>query len=87
MAPYPFQHFPTFVEYCGWLRGKGGKTSKGDNRWGRFTVLVSPDGQRTVTEAGTGDDEVLTPTTVERLDTRLGLKSPWHPQFDDYPDD
>lgn len=87
MAPYPFQPCPAFIQYCEWLRREGGKTLKGNNHWDRFTVLVSPDGQRTLTEAGTRDDEVLTPTTVERLDIRLGIESPWHPKFDQYPDD
>jgi hypothetical protein len=30
-----------------------------------------------VIEAGTELDDYLVPTTVDRLDRRLGLKSPW----------
>jgi hypothetical protein len=41
-----------------------------------LTKITAPSG-RWVIEAGTLPDEHLTPTTVGRLDRRLGLTSPW----------
>jgi hypothetical protein len=41
-----------------------------------MTRIVAPSG-RHVVEVGTNDDDVLVPTTVGRLDRRLGLDSPF----------
>ncbi len=41
-----------------------------------FTRIEAPSG-RFVTEAGTRHDEYLTPSSVHRLDRRLGLTSPF----------
>ena len=83
MPAFPFQSFPTLEEYCQWLAGKGGSVEEGENEWGRFTRMISPDGESRVIEAGTEQAEVLAPSSVVRLDCRLGLVSPWKPSFDD----
>ena len=79
MAAYPFQPFPTFAEYCEWLIGQGGKVAEGGkNEWGSFTRLSSPNNRLHALEAGTKPDERLVPSTIERLDSRLGIVSPWN---------
>lgn len=81
MSAHPFQQFPTLEEYCEWLVGQGGTTEEGDNKWGSFTRLISPDGHHRVVEAGTPKTEVLVPSSVIRLDHRLQMTSPWAPHF------
>lgn len=85
MTASPFQPFPRLEQYCQWLTSEGGSVEQGDNRWGGFTRLISPDGKSQVVEAGTEPEEVLAPSSLLRLDYRLDLVSPWSPQS--VPDD
>jgi hypothetical protein len=47
-----------------------------DGRPFPITRIVSPNG-KWVVEAGTAQSDFLVPTTIARLDRRLGLKSPF----------
>jgi hypothetical protein len=80
MPAYPFGGHPTLADYTHWARQQGCQVDCGvtviDNRSVRMTRIVAPSG-RHVVEVGTNDDDVLVPTTVGRLDRRLGLDSPF----------
>lgn len=82
MTSQPFGGHPTLAQYCVWAESEGCTTVQGvglgdDGRPYSITKIISPDKKRWVIEAGTQHKEYLVPTTVERLDRRLGLKSPF----------
>ncbi len=79
---YPFGGHPTFAEYLRWAREQGcsvqtGVVQAGVHRSQGVTRIGSPNGRLWVIEAGTEQTEILLPTSIARLDRRLGLKSPW----------
>ena len=82
MPAHPFQPFPTFKQFCDWLVESGGTIEAGENEWGTFTLLISPDKKRVV-EPRTKPEDTLGPSSLDRLETRLGVESPWHPRFDE----
>jgi hypothetical protein len=78
----PFGGHPTFGDYLRWALEQGCAVRSGyavgpGGQTHSQTIIVSPDESRWVIEAGTDQDEFLTPTTIARLDRRLGVKSPW----------
>ena len=77
MSAHPFQQGAPLDEYCEWLIGKGGTVEDGENEWGRFKRLISPDGRQRVIVAEMGKDEALMPSSIGLLDYRLDLVSPW----------
>ena len=68
---------PAFNDYCEWLTTSGGRVEHGENRWGRFTVLHSPDDTLAVVVAEGIVNGMLVSEMIEYLDTRLGLASPY----------
>ena len=84
MPAYPFGGHPTLEEYLCWARECGCKTNSGvivDPDEGPYSVthIINSDDDRYAIEVGTQANERLAPTTVARLDRRLGMKSPWNP--------
>ena len=77
MSAHPFQQGAPLDEYCEWLVGRGGSVEDGENEWGRFRRLVSPDGLQHVIVAEMDEDEALMPSSIWQIDYRLGLTSPW----------
>jgi hypothetical protein len=75
---FPFGGHPTLAEYIEWARTQGCTTFSGvDTRQSiPVTKITAPSG-KWVIEAGTLQTDRLTPTTIGRLDRRLGLVSPW----------
>lgn len=85
---FPFGGHPTFARYLAWATEQGctvqtGYTVDGHGRTHTLTRIVSPNG-KWVVEAGTQQSDYLVPTTIARLDRRLGLTSPFlslpHPE-------
>jgi hypothetical protein len=80
MSAAPFGGHPTLAEYAEWARQQGCIIEQGLNiKGGRaisVTKIVAPSG-KWVIEVGTQHDDYLVPTTVNRLDRRLGLRSPF----------
>ncbi len=68
---------PAFDEYCKWLTASGGRVEHGENRWGRFTILHSPDDTLAVMVAEKHMNGMLISEMIEYLDARLGLASPF----------
>lgn len=81
MSAHPFVPGPTLEEYCQWLIDNGGSVQDGTNEWGSFRRLISPDGVSRVVAPETDQEEVLLPLVTIHLDYRLGLTSPWNPDF------
>lgn len=73
----PFGGHPTFAQYLQWAKAQGCTIQTGVIGVHGVTKIVSPDGKRWVIEAETQQSSYLVPTTIARLDRRLGLKSPW----------
>lgn len=81
MTAHPFGGHPTFAKYLEWATSIGCKVSSGyahddEGKPHGITRIESPDGERWVIEAAT-QEEYLVPTTIDRLDRRLGIKSPF----------
>jgi hypothetical protein len=78
MPAFPFGGHPTFAQYLDWARSEGCKVQTGVDTEQSIllTKIVAPSG-KWVIEVGTLPHEHLAPTTVGRLDRRLGLISPW----------
>ena len=81
MAAVPFGGHISFAEYLEWARRQGCVVESGviftdDGRSVALTRIFAPSG-RWVIEVGTAQDEYLLPTTIDRLDRRLGIKSPF----------
>ena len=79
---HPFGAHPKFGEYIDWAEGQGLKVECGyvlapDGRPHAVTKIVSKDGKRHVIEVGTQHEDHLLPTTIFRLDRRLGVRSPF----------
>ena len=81
MSAHPLVPGPTLEEYCQWLIDNGGSVQDGKNEWGGFKRLISPDGERRVMAPETDQEEALLPLVTIHLDDRLGLTSPWNPNF------
>jgi hypothetical protein len=78
----PFGGHPTFGQYIASALGKGcsvdfGYAQTPDGHMERITRIVTADGSRWVIEVGTAQSDYLVPTTIARLDRRLGIQSPW----------
>jgi hypothetical protein len=83
---FPFGGHPTFSAYIAWAKTQGCIVQSGYSRHtaGRpvsLTKIVAPNG-RWVIEVGTLGGEYLVPTTIDRLDRRLGIISPFLESFD-----
>ncbi len=81
MAAFPFGGHPQFADYCDWALQQGCKVQSGytvtpDGKTMSVTRITAPSG-KWVYEVGTQQGEFLVPTTIARLDRRLGLKSPF----------
>ncbi len=79
---HPFGGHPTFQEYLTWIRGEGFKYKSGyialPGESSVTAVLIeSPEGNPLLSIPDVDLDERLTPSTIERLDRRLGVKSPF----------
>ena len=82
MAAQPFGGHPTLAQYCIWAQEQGCRVEQGiaigdDGKPYNVTKIIHPASGRWVIEAGTQHREHLAPTTVDRLDRRLGLNSPF----------
>ena len=78
MSDAPAPGLPTRAEYRKWLEEEGGRLKQKRNSWGGYIELVSPDGSRSVCEAGIErPEERLTASALRLLDFRLGVQSPW----------
>ena len=81
MAAYPFGGHPTFAQYIAWAVRHGCMVKTGvfvlEGQPQSVTRIFDHTGKRWVTEIGTGQEEPFVPTTIGRLDRRLGLKSPF----------
>jgi hypothetical protein len=75
---YPFGGHPTFADYLAWAIQQGCKIQSGVDTQHSIgvTKITAPSG-KWVIEPGTLPNDRLMPTTVGRLDRRLGLISPW----------
>jgi hypothetical protein len=75
---YPFGGHPTFGQYLQWAVSKGCTVQSGIDTEQSINVtkIISPTGKWAI-EPGTLPNDYLVPTTVGRLDRRLGLISPW----------
>ena len=75
---FPFGGHPTFAAYIEWAVSKGCTIQSGVDTAQAIglTKIVAPSG-KWVIEPGTLPNDRLMPTTVGRLDRRLGLISPW----------
>ena len=87
-----FGGHPTFAQYCAWAQSQGCTIKQGvgageDGRPYSITQIMAPDGKHWVTEVGTQHTDYLVPTTINRLDERLGMRSPFtsftHPDDDE----
>ena len=78
MPPFPFGGHPTFARYLEWAREQGCTVEIGVDTEDSIPLvkIIAPSGSWVV-EAGTSLDDRLVPTTIGRLDRRLGLTSPW----------
>jgi hypothetical protein len=78
MAAFPFGGHPTFAQYIEWAVKQGCKVQSGIDTETSISAIkiIAPSGKWAV-EAGTQPNDYLAPTTVGRLDRRLGLISPW----------
>ena len=79
MVAHPFGGHPTLYEYCQWAIREGCKVTSAvatdpDGRPTTVTIIEAPDGRKAA-EIDTQMDDRLVPTTITRLDRRLGLKS------------
>ena len=82
MNAMPFGGHPTLAQYIIWASSVGctvryGTTVAADGRPSRIVLIESPDGTRWVPIVEMLDSEYLVPTTIARLDRRLGLRSPF----------
>ena len=80
MSAYPFGGHPTLAQYIAWARTQGCKAQSGvmsedDGTMVTVTKIVAPSGRWVV--ASEGQTERLDPSSLSRLDRRLGLKSPF----------
>lgn len=78
MSSFPFGGHPTFGAYLQWAITQGCSVQSGVHTGQSVNVtrITAPSG-KWVIEAGTHQNDRLTPTTIGRLDRRLGLQSPW----------
>jgi len=77
----PFGGHPSFAQYLAWAKEQGCTIGHGvlmtkDGRSMSVTKITAPSG-KWVHEIGTQHGEYLVPTTISRLDRRLGLTSPF----------
>ena len=84
----PFGGHPTLAQYMAWAKEEGCEVKQGvvynDNGQPySITKIIAPSG-KWVHEVGTQHGDYLVPTTIARLDRRLGLASPF---FSIDPDD
>jgi hypothetical protein len=75
---FPFGGHPTFNQYIEWAEKQGCTVESGVDTLQLVSVtkITAPSG-KWVIEAGTLPNDLLMPTTIGRLDRRLGLTSPW----------
>ncbi len=77
--PFPFPDFPTYKQYAAWLESQGIRVEFGKNKWGGFMFAARPDGGLHIYEPAIRPDDSLVPITIQRVDMRLGVLSPWNP--------
>jgi hypothetical protein len=78
MAAFPFGGHPTFAQYLDWAVSQGCKVLSGvDTEHSVFVAKITAPSGKTAIEVGILPNERLVPTTIGRLDRRLGLISPW----------
>ena len=78
---YPFGGHPTFAHYLVWAADQGCKIRQGatfasDGKAYSVTIIAASSG-KWVVEVGTQHNDFLVPTTIARLDRRLGMESPF----------
>jgi hypothetical protein len=75
---FPFGELPTLADYIAWARSTGCIVDSGvDSKQSILVTRITAPSGKSVVEAGTLLSDRLTPTTIGRLDRRLGLSSPW----------
>lgn len=77
----PFGKLPRFVEYLRWAAEQGctwqsGYAQSNDGFQEITTRIIAPDG-RWYLDIGTNQFDLLVPSTIARMDRRLGIKSPF----------
>ncbi len=80
MPAFPFPDFPVNRQYADWLRDEGFRVEFGENEWGEYMFVSRPESSMHIYESAIRADDPLAPTTIERLDLRLGVVLPWNPQ-------
>ena len=83
MPSHPFQKFPSLRKFLDWFQGLGGLAETGSNEWGSFIRLIAPESGLEVMEYGLNLEDTLNPAELERLESCLGIQSPWSPKFDE----
>jgi hypothetical protein len=75
---FPFGGHPTFAQYLQWAINQGCTVESGvDTKHSiSLTKIAAPSGKWAI-ESGLLPTDFLVPTTIGRLDRRLGLVSPW----------
>lgn len=77
---YPFGDHPKFGQYIEWATSQGCEIKQGvryaDGAAYSITKITAPSGQYYI-DVGTQHNDPLLPTTISRLDRRLGLQSPF----------
>ena len=78
MVAFPFGGHPTFAQYLEWVISQGCKVLSGvDTEHSVLVTKITAPSGKTAIEVGTRPHDFLVPTTIGRLDRRLGLISPW----------
>jgi len=78
---FPMTKFPLICEYLAWAQSQGCSVQTGVNqkvgrRMRTITKIISADGLRFVILSN-GQHEALNTHTIQHLDRRLGVQSPW----------
>jgi hypothetical protein len=75
---FPFGEHPTLADYIAWAQSMRCTVESGvDTKQSILVTKITAPSGKSVIEAGTLLTDRLAPTTIGRLDRRLGLVSPW----------
>jgi hypothetical protein len=81
MVAFPFGGHPTFGQYVAWAVQQGCIVTGGmisiRGQSHNVTRIFDRTKKKWVTEIGTNPSDPFVPTTIGRLDRRLGMKSPF----------
>ncbi|MCY4184835.1 MAG: hypothetical protein OXC82_03570 [Rhodobacteraceae bacterium] len=73
---HPFQKFPKYDEFYEWLNEHEKIEIKTvENKWGETVLLTNSETKKSVFLEC--DIQVIGPETIQRIESRLGIKTPW----------